>query len=84
MSLEKAVRDAAANLHKAISEATAAGYRIYWPGSADGLPGIAISETAKVKLAAPVVAPKVDPTPEAKPAPAPSRFARAAAAKGGS
>jgi hypothetical protein len=46
---EQAVRDAAAALKKAITEAKAAGYRIHWPSNADGLDTIAISETSAVK-----------------------------------
>jgi len=67
--IETAVRDTAAALHAAIKSAVDAGYRIGWPSSPDGLLSIAVSETAKVKPAAYVA-------PEAKPAPAPSRFAR--------
>lgn len=48
MSKETAVRAAARDLHAAIEAATAAGYRVDWPASAAGLPGIGISATAKV------------------------------------
>ena len=68
-STEHAVREAAAVLAVAITAAKIEGYRVDWPSSADGLLAISISETAKVKPAAP---------DESKPAPAPSRFARAA------
>lgn len=54
---ERAVRDAAAALSKAITEAVAAGYRIAWPSNAAGLDTIAISETAAVK--------RLDPKPHA-------------------
>lgn len=47
-SKESAVRAAARDLHAAIEAATAAGYRVEWPASAAGLPGIGISATAKV------------------------------------
>ena len=46
---ETAVRDAAQALCNAISTAEAAGYRVHWPASARDLPGIALSETAKVE-----------------------------------
>jgi hypothetical protein len=45
---EKPVRDAALALKTAIDEATAAGYRIEWPGNPSGLATIAISETGRV------------------------------------
>lgn len=45
MDHAKIVRDAAAALQKAISDARAAGYRVDGVGSLD----IAVSETAKVK-----------------------------------
>jgi capsular polysaccharide biosynthesis protein len=51
-SSEQAVRDAAAELHAAILDAEADGYRIAWPTSAAGLPEIAISETGRVAPAA--------------------------------
>jgi hypothetical protein len=46
--LEQAVRDAAAALHEAIVAARAGGYRVDYPSLAEGLSGIAVSETAKV------------------------------------
>lgn len=46
---EKAVRDAAVALHKAISDAKSAGLAVLWPSSPEGLAGIAISETGEVK-----------------------------------
>jgi hypothetical protein len=49
MSSESAVREAATNLFAAITAAENDGYRIAWPSSAAGLPGIAISETGAVK-----------------------------------
>lgn len=49
---EQAVRDAAAALGTALTEATAAGYRIHWPSNAAGLDAIAISETGRVGAAA--------------------------------
>lgn len=64
-----AVRDAAARLAQAIAEATAAGYRVDWPASPAGLPGIAVSETGAVR-AAPVAA------AEQPPQAAPSRLGR--------
>lgn len=62
MNHEKNVREAAGALHKAISEARAAGYAVVYPATVEGLPGIAISETAKVQPS------KVAPKAEAKPA----------------
>lgn len=45
---EQAVRDAAAALKTAIESATAAGYRVHWPGRAADLDRIEISGTARV------------------------------------
>ena len=53
MSKEKAVRDAAVALFDAIGAARKAGFVVAWPHSAEGLPAIAISETAKVEQAEP-------------------------------
>lgn len=50
MSKETAVRAAARDLHAAIEAATGAGYRVEWPASAAGLPGIGISATAAVEV----------------------------------
>lgn len=58
---EQSVREAAANLKKAIEAATSAGYRIAWPGNVAALDTISISETA-------AAAAKRDPEPDAKPA----------------
>lgn len=49
MSIENAVREAAAALHATIVAAEAEGYRVAWPLTAAGLPAIAISETGKMK-----------------------------------
>jgi hypothetical protein len=46
---ETAVRDAAQALHDAIAGAERAGYRVHWPVHFRDLPGIAVSETAKVE-----------------------------------
>jgi hypothetical protein len=46
---EKAVREAAANLHTAISEASAAGYHVNWPLRHEDLAAIEISEGASVE-----------------------------------
>lgn len=45
---EQAVRDAAVALKVAITEATAAGYRVHWPTNAVDLDKVAISETGAV------------------------------------
>jgi hypothetical protein len=47
MHLEKAVREAAQELHRAIKAAEEAGLRVIWPSRADALHAIAISETKK-------------------------------------
>jgi hypothetical protein len=65
-NIEQAVRDAAAALSTAITEAVAAGYRVAWPSNPTGLDTIAISETGAVN----------QPEPEpAKPASKPTRLA---------
>lgn len=43
-----AVREAAAALKAAIGAAKGAGFVVVWPYNAEGLDGIAVSETAKV------------------------------------
>lgn len=59
MDHAKRVRDCAAALQAAITDARAAGYRVDGVGSLD----IAVSETAKVKPAEPA---KAAPAPRAK------------------
>jgi hypothetical protein len=59
MSIEQAVRDAAAALSVAIIAAREAGYFVQWPSSPDGLAGIAISETRKAGLTVQVNTPGV-------------------------
>lgn len=61
--IETKVRASAMALHDAIKEARAAGYKVDLPHQVDGLPGIAVSETAKVTK------PDLDPTPRAAEAP---------------
>jgi hypothetical protein len=46
-NIEKAVREAAHDLHKAIKAAEEAGLRVIWPSRASALPTIVISETKK-------------------------------------
>lgn len=58
MSIENDVRDAAVKLADAIVAARAAGYRIDWPSTFDGLRTIPVSETAAVKKEEPPPAPK--------------------------
>lgn len=53
MSVETDVREAAVKLHEAIVAAIEAGYRVPWPSSPDGLPAIAVSETARVNTTLP-------------------------------
>lgn len=48
MSIEQKLREAAAALLAAITEARAQGLTILWPGRAEGLAVLAISETARV------------------------------------
>lgn len=48
---EHNVRESAASLLRAITEAEAGGFRIAWPASAAGLSSIGISETGKVQAA---------------------------------
>lgn len=67
MSIEQRVRDLAAELHKAIKAAEAAGYRILWPHHVDRLPSIAISETAAA--AKPAEPAPANDKPAATPAP---------------
>lgn len=50
---DKTVRDAAAKLHEAITEAKADGYAVTWPATIEGLKNIAVSATGKVKTEAP-------------------------------
>jgi hypothetical protein len=64
---EQAVRDAAAALKTAITEAVAAGYRVEWPSNVAGLDTIAISETGKMKQPEPVVQAIAPSRPAAKP-----------------
>lgn len=47
---ETAVREAATALHEAIVAARRSGFVVAWPNYAEGLPGIAISETAKATV----------------------------------
>jgi hypothetical protein len=46
-NFEKAVREAAQELHKAIKAAEGAGLRVIWPSRAATLPSIAVSATKK-------------------------------------
>jgi hypothetical protein len=55
-SHEKAVRDAAEQLHAAIVAAEAIGLRVDFPRNAQGLPGIAISETKRFVAATEIAA----------------------------
>lgn len=54
---EKAVRDAAKDLHDAIATAKKDGLAVAWPHRADGLLSIAISETGKAQADKPAPAP---------------------------
>lgn len=60
MSAADRVRDLAAALAVAVSDAETAGYVITWPRRASDLPGIGISATAKA-LASEAPAPKPAP-----------------------
>lgn len=66
MKKEKAVRDAAEALRQAIDDATAAGLVVIWPRNADGLAGIAISETGKASVVVSTDTTRVDPETAAK------------------
>jgi hypothetical protein len=72
---EKAVRDAAAALHEAITDARAAGLVVGWPLRVDGLTTMAISETAKANVTVGVDADGVDPKTVAKAATAAQKAA---------
>lgn len=48
---EKTVRDAAAAFFDLLTDARKAGLVVTWPGSPEGLKGLAISETAKAQVA---------------------------------
>ncbi|MBX4944639.1 hypothetical protein [Rhizobium binae] len=48
---EQRVREAAAALHDAITDARSEGLTVTWPRTVDDLPSIAVSETAKAKTA---------------------------------
>lgn len=62
---EKTLRETAQAFHEAIVAAKAAGFTVAWPHSAEGLPGIAISETGKASVIVQVAA-DVDPALAAK------------------
>ena len=67
VSEDIAVRDAAVKLYETIATATKAGYRVAWPAIVDGLPGIAVSATAKVKDSTPKPATFGSPKPSSPP-----------------
>jgi len=82
MSQETAVREAAAKLADALADADAAGLRVIWPRTPDGLRAMVISATARAIAPAPELRqlaelpagdPPADPVPEP---PAPSRRSR--------
>lgn len=66
-SLDDKVRQAAAKLHDAIREATAAGYKVSWPIRPSELPSILVSETRANQPGSPTQIDEPKPAPKAAP-----------------